>query len=346
MYTRREFGRLAAGTAVAAAAVHTAKAAEFEFKLHHILSEKSPAHTRMIAPWVKTVEEASGGRVKIDIYPAMSLGGKPPELVQQVRDGIVDLIWTVNGYTPGLFPRTEVFELPTIYLNDPKAANLAMHDMFEDLKPDFRGVEVMWLHVHAGQAIMMVDKEVRKPEDFRGLKIRIPSRTGAWVIEALGAAPLATPVPDVPQALSTRVIDGTLLPWEINAALKLHNQIKYFIEGHDRTRLGTTTFQVSMNQGRWEGLPDDIRAIFKDASSRDWWGSVGEYWRAGDDFGIDLAVKAGRTHVTLTEEETAAFMTALEPVVQRWVQEVTGAGIDGQALVDRARALIAKNATA
>ena len=202
----------------------------------------------------------------------------------------------------------------------------------------------MWLHVHAGQAIMMVDKEVRSPADLKGMKMRIPTRTGAWVIEALGAAPLATPVPEVPQALSKKVIDGTLLPWEIVPPLKLQNQIDYFIEGANKTRLGTTTFQVSMNGKRWSGLPEDIKKAFKDASGRDWWGKVGDYWRAGDDFGISLAVKAGKKHITLSEAETKVFLDVLEPVVGRWIKEVSSKGIDGAALVKTARELIAKNA--
>src|SRR3546814_20641231 len=85
----------------------------------------------MLEPWARQVEENAAGRVKIEIYPAMTLGGRPQELVQQVRDGVVDIIWTVNGYTPGIFPRTEVFELPFVFVNDPKATNLAMPDMFE-----------------------------------------------------------------------------------------------------------------------------------------------------------------------------------------------------------------------
>ena len=153
-------------------------AQEFTFKLHHLLPPKAPAQTKMLEPWVKQVEKNAGGRVKIEIFPAMSLGGKPPELIQQARDGVVDIVWTVNGYTPGVFPRTEVFELPFVFVNDPRATNLAMRDMFEsDLKQEYKGVEVMFLHVHAGQAIHMVDKLVRKPSDLAGMKMRIPTRT-------------------------------------------------------------------------------------------------------------------------------------------------------------------------
>ena len=334
-----------AASAALSLAGSAAMAQEFTFKLHHLLSAKAPAHTKMLEPWAKQVEENSGGRVKIEIYPAMSLGGRPPELVQQARDGVVDIVWTVNGYTPGLFPRTEVFELPGVYVNDIKATNLAMYDMFEDhLRQEYKGLEVMWLHVHAGQAIMSVDKEIRSPADVAGLKMRIPTRTGAWVIEALGAQPLAMPVPEVPSALSKKVVDATLLPWEIIPPLKLQNQIDYFIEGHDNTRLGTTSFQVSMNADRWNSLPADIQKAFKDASGRDWWGKVAEIWRGGDDFGIKMAMDAGKSHVVLSEAETQAFLDALAPVEARWVEEVTEKGIDGAALVTQAKDLIAKNA--
>ncbi len=342
MFRRLITAALAAG-AVAAMGI-AAHAQEFTFKLHHLLGAQSPAQRNMLEPWVKAVEENSGGRVKIEIFPAMTLGGTPPELVQQARDGVVDIVWTVNGYTPGQFPRTEVFELPGVYLNDIKAANLAMYDMFEDtLKEDYKGLEVLWLHVHAGQALMTVDKEVHSPAELSGMKIRIPTRTGAWVIEALGASPIAMPVPEVPNALSKKVVDATLLPWEIIPPLKLQNQINYFIEGHDMTRLGTTTFQVSMNQARWDGLPDDIKKAFRDASGRDWWGKVAEVWRAGDDFGIKMATDAGKTHLVWSEEETKAFLDALEPVQQRWIEEVDAKGIDGAGLVNRAKELISKN---
>lgn len=334
---------VAAAFALTAVVAGQSFAAEFDFKLHHLLSAKAPAHTKMLVPWAKQVEENSGGRVHIEIYPAMSLGGKPPQLIRQARDGVVDIVWTVNGYTPGLFPRTEVFELPFIHTNDPAATSRAMYDMFQDdLKPEYKGVEVMFLHVHAGQGIQMVDKLVRKPSDLNGLKLRIPTRTGAWIIEALGATPVGMPVPQLPQALSKKIVDGALIPWEIIPPLKIQNQTKYQIEGANKVRFGTTTFQVSMNKARWDGLPADIQKAFRDASGPDWWQKVGAIWAANDEGGIKVATAAGNEHIQLTQAETDAFKKVLEPVVQRWIDEVKEKGIDGAALVAKARKLIAK----
>ena len=329
--------------AVAILAAVSVQAADFTLKLHHFLGPKAPAHTQMLEPWTKKVEELSKGRVEIDIYPAMSLGGKPPQLVRQVRDGVVDLIWTVNGYTTGLFPRTEVFELPFIHTNDPVATNLAMREMYDEyLAEEYRGMKVMFLHVHQGQAVHMVDKLVRKPSDFAGTKIRIPTRTGAWVLEALGAAPVSMPVPNLPQALSKKVVDGALIPWEIIPPLKLQDMTKYQIEGDKMTRFGTTTFQVSMNQGTWDKLPKDLQDVFQQASNEAWVREVGEVWHRTDLGGIGFATKAGNEHITLSPAEMAEFKKVLEPVVDRWIEEVNGSGIDGKGLVSKARKLVAK----
>jgi TRAP-type C4-dicarboxylate transport system substrate-binding protein len=321
--------------AISLALVSGAAQAQITLKLHHLLPPKAPAHTKMLAPWAHDVEKASGGKVKIELFPAMSLGGKPPELINQVRDGVVDIVWTVNGYTPNLFPRSEAFELPFVHTNNATATNLAMRDMFNNgaIAEDFKDVKVMFLHVHAGQGIQMADKEVRKPDDLKGLKMRIPTRTGAWIIEALGAAAVSMPVPALPQALSKKVVDGALIPWEIIPPLKLQDVTKFQIEGPNHVRFGTTTFQVSMNKNTWAKLPPDVQKAFDANNGEARWRAVGS---------IAVAKKAGNTHIELTEAELDAFKQKLEPVVQRWIDEVKSKGIDGKALVDQARALIAK----
>lgn len=345
MIHRRQFLGAAAGAALTAPfVIREARAQEVSLKLHHLLGPKAPAQTKMLEPWAKRVMDDSGGRIKIEIYPSMSLGGAPPQLISQVRDGVVDIIWTVNGYTPELFPRTEVFELPGVYVNDTIATNLAMRELFNDyLAEEYAGVHVITLHVHAGQGIQMRDTPVRSPADLAGKKMRIPTRTGAWIIEALGATPVGMPVPDLPQALSTGAVDGALIPWEIIPPLKIQELTQYQIEGPDRERFGTTTFQISMNQGVWESLPDDLKAVVDKNSGEDFAREVGQIWRDSEEGGIAVALKDGNELITLTEDEMQAFRTAMEPVVKRWVDEVTAKGIDGQGLVDAARAAISKN---
>jgi len=97
-----------------------------------------------------------------------------------------------------------------------------------------------------------------------------------------------------------------------------------------------------MNQKRWDSLPADVQKAFTDQSGEAWVREVGSIWTKSEDVGIGLAVKAGNKHVQLTDAELAVFRTKLEPVVQRWIDEVKTKGIDGQALVKNARELIAK----
>jgi len=334
---------VAAAISVALAGSALAQEPEFTFKLHHLLGPKAPAQTQMLEPWAKSIEEDSGGRIKIEIYPSMSLGGAPPQLFRQAVDGVVDIVWTVNGYTPGLFPRSEVFELPTVFTNDTIAANLAMRELFEQyLAPEYADVHVLFNHVHAGQAIHMASKLVRSPAEMAGLKIRVPGPTGNAIVEALGATPVTMPVPDLVPALATGAVDGALIPWEIAPALKLQDQTQYQIEGPDMKRLGTTTFQVSMNKARWEALPDDIKAIFNENSGEEWLRQVGQVWRDSDNNAIKVIADAGNEHVVLTAEEWAKFDEAMAPVVESWIAEHQGQ-FDAKALVDAARAAVAKH---
>src|SRR5690554_5471880 len=99
------FTSLLAGLALSAAVAGSAAAAEVEISVMHFLTAKAPAQTQLIEPWAKALEEQSGGRIQVTIHPAMQLGGKPPQLIDQVRDGVVDVVWTLPGYTPGRFPK-------------------------------------------------------------------------------------------------------------------------------------------------------------------------------------------------------------------------------------------------
>ncbi|PZX17038.1 TRAP-type C4-dicarboxylate transport system substrate-binding protein [Palleronia aestuarii] len=333
------------GTGLGLLVAGSAAAQEYSFTLHHFLGPQSATHTETIMPWAERVEAASEGRISIEIYPSMTLGGTPPELIRQVRDGVVDMVWTLNGYTPGLFPRTEVFELPSVYRNDPAAANLAMAELFDTyLAEEHVGVEVLFQHVHAGQAIVMRDREVRAPADLEGATLRIPTRTGAWMLEALDANPVSMPVPDLPQALSRGVVDGALIPFEIIPALQLQDLTEYDIELADGVRFGTSVFQLSMNLDRWSALPEDIQQIFLDQSDDDWLRELGGIWEETEREGLRVATEAGSTHVMLGSDESAAFDAPMQTVVDRWIAEAEADGRAGAELVEAARRAIADNA--
>lgn len=339
------FRRAAALCAALALVAPAAAEPEFKLKLHHFLSPKAAGHEKMLVPWVERIEQESAGRLKIEIYPSMTLGGRPPQLIRQLRDGVVDLIWTVNGYTPGVFPRTEAFELPFVHTNDAVATNLAMRDVFDSrLAEDYEGIKVLALHVHGGNGIHTVDKPVRSVGDMEGLKIRTPTRTGSWVLEELGAVPVGMPVPELPQALSRKVVDGALIPWEIIRPLNLQELTQYQTEGEDGVRFGNIVFQISMNEEVWNRLPPDLQKIVSDSTGEAWLREIGEIWMKQEGIGLGVALGAGNEHITLDDGELAKFRERLAPVTERWIAEMDGKGIDGRAIADAARSAIARRA--
>lgn len=334
--------RIAVGILLILTSFSSANAAEVTLTLHHFLSPKSATHTQFLEPWAKKVEADSQGRIKIEIFPSMSMGGKPPELYRQVRDGVADIIWTLPGYTPGVFPRSEVFELPTVHGGNAEATNLAIQENFSLIEDDFKDLHPILIHVHAGNALHTVSKAVHSVSDVKGLKFRTPSRTGAWVIQAWGAEPVGMPLPALPQALSKGAVDGALVPFEIFPPFKLHQLTKYSIEGADLSRFGTSVFMFAMNKERYESLPTDLQKIIDDNSGTAWAGPIGKVWNANEMAGKELQLSSQGQIIALDAASKASFDVLGQTVVDRWIDEVTSKGIDGAALVDAARASIAK----
>lgn len=330
--------------ALAAMAGTGALAQEVTLIMHHFLPPVANAHKAMLAPWAERVESQSNGRIDIEIFPAMSMGGKPPELYGQVRDGTADIVWTLLGYTPGVFPRTEVFELPLVHGGSARATTIALNASRNLLAEDFKDIHVLFLHSHDGNVIQSATGPVRGLDDAAGLKLRTPSRTGAWVIEAMGAEPVGMPVPALPEAMSKGTVDGALIPFEIVPALKLQDLDKSTSELPDGGRFGTSVFMVAMNKRAYEALPEDLRAVIDANSGSHVAEEIGAMWEGFEQGGLDVLEAAGVERIVLSPEEGARFDAANETVVERWIAEVSAQGIDGAALVAAARAAVAEAA--
>lgn len=318
-----------------------AAAQEFTLKMHHLLPPVSAAHKNMLVPWADKVMKESGGRIKIDIYPAMQLGGKPPQLIDQVRDGIVDIVWTLPGYTPGRFTKTEVFELPFTH-RDTASSNKALTEFVEKHGDEYADYKVIAMFVHAGQLFHSI-KPIRTAADIEGQKIRTPTRTGGWLIEAMGATPVGAPVPKIPELLSKGVVDSVLIPFEVTLPLKVNELVDYHtILGGDVERINTSTFIIAMNKDSYAKLPDDLKKVIDDNSGlalSDW---LAEVWDAAEVPGIAKAKESGEI-ITMDPAEVAKLRAKVEqPVIDRWIAEMKEKGVDGAALVAEARALIEK----
>jgi TRAP-type C4-dicarboxylate transport system substrate-binding protein len=329
----------AAGTlALAAPAIVRAQDVS-TLRIHQMLPAVATIPAKAIEPWAKRVEEASGGRLKFELYPSMQLGGAPPDLFDQAKDGVVDLIWTVLGYTPGRFPKSEVFELPFMVTKG-EATSVAFQQYVEANSIDeFAGVKLLCVHAH-GPGLFHTKDPVTKLEDLAGMKIRGGSRIINDMLTRLGAEPVGMPVPQVPEALTTGVISGTTIPWEVTPSLKVAELVKNHTGFAGTHGLYTQTFGFTMNLDRYNGLPDDLKAIIDQNSGVETARAFGQAMDAGDAVGLKIAQDLGNNIITLDEAETQRWKEASQATVDQWYADSTAAGFDGAALHQAAMALV------
>lgn len=334
--------RLAGATALASMiAVGAASAQEVVLKFHQFLPAQAPVPATVLVPWMEKIEKESDGRIKFEHYPAMQLGGSPPELMDQVADGVVDIIWTLPGYSPGRFPRTEVVELPFLMTNA-EAASKTLYTLGEEYMFDteWKDVKVLALFTH-GPGLIHSKDPVTKPSDLNGMKLRAPTRVTNIMTRNLGASAIGMPVPAVPESLSKGVIDATILPWEVTGALKTSELVKNHTE-FPGAPLYAGAFVMAMNLDAYNKLPDDLKAVIDNNSGLEFSGMAGKLSQAADARARQIAVDLGNNIIQLTPEQIEEWKTAAEPTYATWISEMDGKGIDGQALLDEARALMTK----
>ena len=341
---RRNFVKSAVLATVAALGVSSAAyAQDITLRLHQFLPPPAPVPAQILKPWGAMVEEASGGRIKIEHFDAMSLGGRPPELMDQARDGVVDLSMTVVGYTPGRFPRTEVFELPFMMTN-PVATAKAYWEMVESdfQSNEYKDVKVLGAWVHGPGLIHSTDG-VTSLEDMQGLTLRGPTRIINDLMAELGAEPVGMPLPAIPEALSKGVVKATVIPWEVTTAIRLSELVSNHTEFSGDESLYTAAIVLVMNKAKYEALPDDLRAILDAESGAKLSAFATQVMWDMDAPAREIAANAGNTIVQLDEAEVARWKEASQPVIERWIADMDAKGIDGAALIEQAKSLIAKH---
>lgn len=314
-------------------------------KVAHFLPPGSTAHAKFITPWCDKVAKESAGKLKCQIYPAMQLGGTPPQLIDQVRDGIADIVWTLPGYSAGRFPAIEVFELPFM-TKTAEGASRALWEYASANKlaqTEFKDVHPILFHVHDEGHLHLVKGPIKSLADFKGLKLRAPTRQTNKFLAALGATPVGMPVPQVSDALSKGVIDGAMLPWEVVPAVKVQELVRYHSEGDPKARaLYTSAFIFAMNKAKYDSLAPDLKKVIDANGGAETSAWVGKVWDQSAVGARKLAQDRGNQFNTIAADELKKWEQAGQPVVDSWVSEVSAKGHDGKALLKSARELIQK----
>ena len=332
------------GVVALAFAAGSAAAQEVVLKVHHFLPPQATIQAAFFNQWCEKIGKESAGKLKCQIYPAMQLGGTPPQLFDQARDGVADIIWTIPTYQAGRFLKSEVFELPFMAKNAETGSPALWEYIQKNSLDEFKGTKLIAAHLHDGSLLHFSGKQVKTMDELKGLKVRAPTRIGSKFLAALGAAPVQMPVPQVTEAISKGVIDGTMVPWEIVPTIKLQEVAKYHLDSAAALpRMSNSIFVVAMNQAKYDSLPPDLKKVIDDNSGIETSKAIGKAFDATTEPGKKSAAAAGGVFDILSTAEYDRWNKATESVVTEWISDTNAKGGNGKALYEDAKAMIKKN---
>ncbi len=334
-------------TALALAAASLAAHAQqpVVLKVAHFWPPTAMSQQKVLEPWCAKIAKESNNELQCQIDPAMQLGGTPAQLIQQAIDGVADIVWTLPGYTAGRFPSMEVMELPFL-TKDAEGGSRAAWEIYEKYgQKDFAGVKPLAFNVHDRGQIHNNKRPITKVADFRGLKMRAPTRLTNKMVAALGATPVAMPMPQTPDAVSKGVVDGYVLPWEVIPTMKLHEMTKYHSEiNPPQPGLYTGLFTIAVNQAKYDSLTPEQKKVIDANSGVEFSAAIGKAWDDSAPAARKQAQDRGNQFNTIGAAEVEGFQKATARVATDWVKEVTAKGYDGKAMLHDAQTLSAQYA--
>jgi TRAP-type transport system periplasmic protein len=334
---------LASVAAPAALRLAYADAPHVTLKLHHYFSAVSAPHEKFLAPWARKIEAESAGRIRIELFPSMQLGGAPAQLFDQAREGTADIVWAIPGSTPGRFAKIEVFELPFVLSARALVNSKAIEDYAAaNLQDEFREIHPLCFSCR-DHAILHTARAVKSIDDLKGLRLHVPNRLAGEAVHALGAHGVTVPTPQVPMALAAHAIDGCLDPWDVVPSLRLNDLLKNHT-GFAESALSTATFALAMNKVAYERLPRDLKTVIDNNSGQATAAMAGAMWDIEAKAVAETAGSRGDPITVLTAEEVAHWRKATEPVVAAWQKQMKEHRLDGGKLVAAVRDLVAKYA--
>ena len=288
--------------------------------------------------WTKRVEKASNGRLKITLFGSNQLGGKAEDIYDQVKNGVVDLGWTLPGYKAGLFPASEVFELP--FIGGPAhIVSPAVNDYVKKWgKDEWSGVRPLIVHFAGLSVIHTKNRPIRVLADFKGMKLRTPSRISTYALSAFGATPVPIPGLKITEVIMHNVVDGAIVPWSISLSIRTIDVVKY----HAETSLHGPILAMIMNKQSYAKLPADLKKAIDDNCTDAMAVEFGYRWEKDDAPGRAKAIKLKHEVYAIAPEEEARWKAAAKPAYDEWSKEMTAKGLPAAEMISDAENLVAK----
>jgi tripartite ATP-independent transporter DctP family solute receptor len=287
----------------------TAEAA-LQLRFAHFVDESHPGHlaAKMFA---ERVEQRTNGQVKITIYPNNTLGS-PPEQAEQIKLGVLDMGVPTSGQLDKYVKAFGVVMTPFAYDDYQHAYRVLDGPAWDWLAPlaEKQGFVMLSNWEYGFRNLTNGRRPIEKPEDVKGLKIRVPPEVQLQAaMEALGAVVTKIAFPEVYMALAQKVVDGEENPIPIIYFMKFYEVQKYLALTH---HVYNNMIHV-ISAKTWAKLTPEQQTIFKEESKR-----AGEYMRKAivDQEG-DLVSKMEKAGVVVTRPNLAPFRAAMWPAYKR-----------------------------
>lgn len=297
-------------------------------------------HTKLAREWAAKVEEATGGRVVIDVYPGGILSGAS-ENYECVVKGVSDLGMSCFSYSRGMFPLIEGLDLPLGYRSGRHATRIANQYFRHFMPAELGETEIMYLHAH-GPGVLATRRNVNTFSDFAGLSVR-GTGISALIIKALGGNPIGMGQPDTYEALRKGVVEGTLCPIETLKGWRQGEVISQVVRIPSAGY--TTAMFVAMNRDTWRRLPPDIQEIIRQINDQ-WIPKHGAAWDEADQAGEEFVLSLGKSLHRFSPAEDQLAAARLEPLLQNWADSLEKRGLPGNAALAFLRQAIQEEAEA
>lgn len=294
-----------------------------------------------VEAWGKTVEEASGGRIRFVYYHGGSLVGAN-ESIKAVLNGTADICWSAASIYSGQFPISEFIQLPLSGITCARMGCDVMQDMFREIpafQDEYRDFKVIMLG-SCSYAPISTSARLSAIADIKGLRIRAPGSTCALWCSSIGMSPMAVATPDTYELISKGVISGCLNDWHNISAMKLYTSFRYIM---DFPTPGSPIFML-MNKNSYNALPDELRAVIDRYSGEYASRMAGFYWDStrawiydnADALGVEISEPSGELYAYLTSDEVR------ENVHRQYIEYLNGFGLDGQAIYSKCMEIVAR----
>ena len=278
---------------------------------------------------MKKIEEATKGKVKIDIFPAQTLA-KGPDIWNAVKTGMADMGWCFHGYWADMTPLSDVITLPSLPFKTAEKGSEVLWKLYEKfpaIQKEYKDVHVITMYASSPYFLITTKKQVKTMEDIKGLKIRVVGGPPTEQMKALGAIPTLIPMPDTYLSMDRGVIDGMGAPWEAIHGFRLYEIVK----NYTIVPLSAVYFSMSMNKAKWDSLPKDVqKAIYERQAGWKRRSSGGRTGSMTAEEGVEELIKKGKYEMNkyvLPDQEAARWRkTAGEPLWQEWVKRMESKG--------------------